>query len=88
MERVTVYSTMRCPMCEKTKRLLTKWGIRYREVLVDQDRAGLMEMARLTKGARTVPQISIDGQWIGSFMELTELHMDNRLDELMEQETG
>lgn len=88
MERVTVYSTGRCPICEKTKHLLTKWGIPYREVRVDQDRAGLVEMARLTNGARTVPQIAIDGKWIGSFMELTELHMDSKLDELVEQGAG
>jgi glutaredoxin 3 len=88
MERVTIYSTGRCPICEKTKHLLTKWGIRYREVRVDRDRAGLIEMSRLTNGARTVPQISIDGKWIGSFMELTELHMENKLDDLVEEGTG
>jgi len=44
-----------------------------------------MEMARLTDGARTVPQIAIDGKWIGSFHELIELHMENKLDHLVEQ---
>ena len=85
MARVTVYSTGRCPICEKTKNLLAKWGIPYCEVRVDRDRAGLMQMARLTGGARTVPQIAIDDKWIGSFMELTELHMDHKLDELVER---
>ncbi|MDT8386344.1 MAG: glutaredoxin domain-containing protein [Thiogranum sp.] len=84
MDRVTIYSTGRCPICEKTRQLMTKWRIACREVRVDQDRAGLMEMARLTNGARTVPQIVIDGKWIGSFTELTELHMDKKLDELVD----
>lgn len=84
MARVTVYSTGRCPMCDKTKKLLTKWCIPYREVRVDQDRSGLVEMSRVTNGARTVPQITIDGRWIGSFMELTELHMESELDHLVE----
>ncbi len=83
MDRVKIYSTGRCPICEKTKQLLTKWRIAYREVRVDQDRVGLIEMVRLTNGARTVPQIVIDGKWIGSFTELTELHMDKKLDELV-----
>lgn len=83
MARITIYSTGRCPMCDRTKKLLTKWGIPFREVRVDQDRVGLVEMARLTDGARTVPQIAIDGKWIGSFTELTELHMDNKLDDLI-----
>jgi glutaredoxin 3 len=71
-------------MCERTKQLLNKWGIPYQEVRVDQNRAGLVEMTRLTRGARSVPQIAIDGQWIGGFMELTELHMENKLDHLVE----
>jgi len=70
-------------MCEKTRNLLSKWSIPFREVRVDQERAGLVEMARLTRGARTVPQIAIDGKWIGSFMELTELHMENKLEDLV-----
>lgn len=84
MARVKVYSTGRCPMCDKTKTLLDKWRIPFQEVRVDQNRAGLVEMSRLTNGARSVPQISIDGKWIGSFMELTELHMEDELDHLVE----
>jgi glutaredoxin 3 len=71
-------------MCERTKQLLNKWGIPYQEVRVDQNRAGLVEMARLTQGARSVPQIAIDNQWIGGFAELTELHLENKLDHLFE----
>lgn len=84
MTRVKIFSTGHCPMCEKTRQLLGKWRIPYEEVRVDQDRAGLREMVRLTSGARTVPQIAIDGKWIGSFTELTELHMDKGLDHLVE----
>lgn len=84
MARVKIYSTGRCPMCNKIKTLLVKWKIPFQEVRVDQDRSGLVEMARLTNGARSVPQVAIDGRWIGGFMELTELHMEDRLDELVE----
>jgi len=45
--------------------------------------AGLKEMLEVTHHARTVPQILIDGRPIGGFTELTELHMDGGLDELM-----
>ena len=83
MARVRIYSTGRCPMCDKAKKLLSKWHIPFQEVRVDQDRSGLIEMARLTNGARSVPQIAIDGKWIGSLVELTELHMDDKLDELV-----
>ncbi len=84
MSRVIVYSTGICPICDKTKTLLKKWGIDFEEARVDLDQSALREFSRVTNGARTVPQITIDGQWIGSFSELTEMHMDDQLDHLMQ----
>jgi glutaredoxin 3 len=84
MARVKVFSTGICPICEKTKNLLKKWGIPYEEARLDQDMEARKEFTLKTNGARMVPQILIDGEWIGGFSELTELHMDDRLDYLME----
>ena len=83
MNRIKIYSTAGCLLCEKTKTLLKKWQIGYDEVRIDQDREGLMEMSKISNGARSVPQITIDGKWIGGFTELTEMHMDDELDDLM-----
>ena len=83
MSEVKIYSTGTCPMCVRAKGLMDKWNIDYIEVRVDNDRAGLIEMSKVTEGARTVPQIAIDGKWVGSLTELTELHMDGELDHLM-----
>jgi glutaredoxin 3 len=44
--------------------------------MIDEDRSLLAEFSKVTNGARTVPQITIDGKHIGGFNELTELHMD------------
>ncbi len=82
--RVIVYSTGRCPLCAKAKTLLDKWGIPYTELRVDQDPAHLREMLAVTGGARTVPQIVIDGRSVGGFTDLTELHMEGALDHLVE----
>ncbi|GMQ92053.1 MAG: glutaredoxin 3 [Gammaproteobacteria bacterium] len=84
MTRVKIYSTGTCPICDKAKSLLTKWGVAYKEIRVDQDQAGLREMMQVSNNARTVPQITIDEKWIGGFTELTELHMDGELDDLIE----
>lgn len=84
MARVKIYSTGTCPICDKAKALLTKWRIPYGESRVDLDRGALKEMLQVTDHARTVPQIAIDGEWIGGFSELTELHMDGELDALAE----
>lgn len=84
MTDFTVYSTGTCPICDKTKHLLQKWNIPYNEVRLDLDRSKHREFSQLTNGARTVPQIAINGQWIGSFTELTEMHMEGELDQYMQ----
>ena len=85
MARVTIYSTATCPICDKTKTLLKKWKISYEEKRVDLDQAALKEMLVISNHARTVPQLAIDGKWIGGFNELTEMHMEGELDSLMEE---
>jgi len=84
MARVKIYSTGVCPICEQTKKLLTKWNIAYEEARIDLDRDLLKEMLDISNHARMVPQIAIDGKWIGGFTELTEMHMEDELDHLME----
>ncbi len=84
MTRVKVYSTGTCPFCQKTKQLLQKWNIPFAEVRIDQDKAAMHEFVQATNGARMVPQIVIDGKCIGGFTELTELHMEGGLDDLVE----
>jgi glutaredoxin 3 len=83
MARITIYTTGICPICDKTKSLLNKWGIDYDEVRLDVDRSRHKEFMQVTNGARTVPQLTLDGNWIGGFTELTELHMDGELDDLI-----
>lgn len=84
MAQLKIFSTGTCPICDKTKLLLKKWNIAYEEVRIDLDMNGRREFSEKTNGARTVPQITINGKWIGGFSELTELHMDDELDHLME----
>ena len=83
MNKVKVYSTGTCPICVKAKAFLDKRGISYDEVRIDLDRDAMREFSAVTNGARTVPQIVVDGKCIGGFTELTELHMDGGLDHLL-----
>ena len=85
MARVKVYSTASCPFCVKAKLLLEKWNIPYEEFRIDTDQAARREFSVVTNGARTGPQILIDGESIGGFTELTELHLEDKLEHLMEQ---
>ena len=77
---IDIYTTATCPICDKTKSLFDKWGMTYNSKPVDTNRENLITMSKITNGARTVPQIVINGKWIGSFSELTELHMDGFFD--------
>lgn len=86
MSRVTLYSTGNCPLCAKAKSMLNKWNIDFIENRIDTDNRALKQFGEVTQGARTVPQILIDGKLIGGFSELTELHMDGELDQLMTTE--
>jgi len=83
MAEVKVFSTATCPICDKTKTLLNKWNIPYDEARVDLSTDELKEMLQKSNHARTVPQILVRGEWIGGFSELTELHMDGELDDLV-----
>ena len=86
MTRVTVYSTADCVFCARAKTMLDKWQIPFDEIRIDDSHDRMKEFVRVTNGARTVPQIFIDGKLIGGFSELAELHMDGDLDELMPEE--
>ncbi|MCP4429584.1 MAG: glutaredoxin [Gammaproteobacteria bacterium] len=84
MSRVTIYSREDCPVCSKAKTMLGKWSIDFEEIPLDNESAK-RDFNEATNSADTVPQIIIDGKLIGGFSELTELHMDGDLDNLMEQ---
>ena len=52
--RVKVYSTGVCPICDKTKTLLSKWKIPFQEIRIDLDQNAMREFSVVTNGARTV----------------------------------
>ena len=82
MSRVTIFSREDCPICSKAKSMLHKWNIDFEDIPLDNETARL-NFEKVTNGADTVPQIIIDGKLIGGFSELTELHMDGELEDLM-----
>ncbi|NNE62486.1 MAG: hypothetical protein HKN34_00245, partial [Gammaproteobacteria bacterium] len=71
-----------CPVCSKAKTMLRKWNIDFEDIPLDNESAQL-DFNKVTNSADTVPQIIIDGELIGGFSELTELHMDGELQDLM-----
>ena len=83
MPKVLMYSTAVCPYCIRAERLLNAKGITdIEKVRVDIDLRQREEMMRKT-GRRTVPQIYIDGVYVGGYDELAALDRAGKLDTLL-----
>mgnify|MGYP001561382268 FL=1 len=73
--KVEIYSKPQCPFCVQAKALAEREGheLTYKMLDEDFDRETLMETF---PGARTFPQIIVDGEKIGGFTEFKAL-VDN-----------
>jgi glutaredoxin 3 len=82
MSKVTVYTTVPCAFCERTKALLSARGVEFAEVNLAKDPTGRMELARKT-GMLTFPQVLVDGELLGGYAEVQAASESGRLDELL-----
>lgn len=81
MARIDVYTTAWCGYCVRAKNLLEERGLAYNEVRVDSDPLFRAKLEELT-GGWTVPQIVVDGQPIGGYMELLALARSGELERI------
>jgi glutaredoxin 3 len=81
MARVRLYTTRWCGYCVRAKALLEQRGIPYEEISLDDDPAFRQTIFDLT-GRRTVPQIFIDDEPIGGYVELWRLDQAGQLGQL------
>ena len=84
MAKIEMYTTPFCGYCARAKSLLEKKGAAYEEVDVMMDEKKRSEMRERAKRS-TVPQIFINGQYIGGSDELSELEQTGKLDSLLAQ---
>jgi glutaredoxin 3 len=76
---VEIYTTKVCPFCLKAKKLLDSLGASYQEISVD-DEEDRKKMVERTGGARSVPQIFIEGKLVdGGCDGLYDLHKEGKL---------
>jgi glutaredoxin 3 len=78
---VRMYTTRWCGYCVRAKALLEQRAIPYEEVSLDDDPAFRQTIFDLT-GRWTVPQILIDGEPIGGYVELWRLDQSKGLESL------
>jgi glutaredoxin 3 len=77
--RVIVYTTDPCRWCLRAKELLEQRGVAYREEWIPRTQEGFAQLSARVPGARSFPQIVIDGEPIGGFQDLLDLARAGRL---------
>ena len=72
MNKIEVFTSSTCPYCTKAKKLLQMLNLEYTEHNVDDDFDGMCEELSTTFGKQiqTVPQIIINGHYIGGYNKL------------------
>ena len=69
---IEIYGKTNCPFCDKAKQLCEKEGLEftYKQLDTDFTREELFEQF---PGARTFPQIILNGEKIGGYSALVEM---------------
>jgi len=78
--KVEIYTKWGCPYCVAAKALLDGKGVTYEEYDVTMGGAKRAEMEARVPGARTVPQVLIDGMPYGGFDDISALDRQGKLD--------
>jgi glutaredoxin 3 len=86
--KVEIYTKFGCSYCVRAKHLLDTKGVAYQEYDVTMGGAKRDEMLARAPGARTVPQIFINGAAIGGSDDLRELESEGRLDTMLNATGG
>lgn len=80
MAKVEIYTTPWCGYCSRAKALFERKGVVYEEIDVTVVVGAREEMIQRAQGRRTVPQIFIDGRYIGDSDEVAALDRAGKLD--------
>lgn len=82
MIKAIIYGNDSCAYCAAARMLLTKKGVTFEDILVNNDADNLAEM-RARSGRTSVPQVYIGDTHIGGFDELFEFDKSGELDKLL-----
>lgn len=71
MEKIEVYTINNCGYCEAAKTLLNNKALPFKEININNNNQLKIDLINKT-GHRTLPQIFIDGAFIGGYNELKQ----------------
>jgi len=72
MTKAIIWTKTYCPYCVNAKNLLKMKGIEYEERNIQEGTWTREQLLEAVPGARTVPQVFIDGELIGTYDQLKE----------------
>lgn len=70
--KAIVYGKNNCIWCERSKYLLEENSIEFEYRNIEEEPKYREELAEKLPTARTVPQIFLDGEYVGGFTQLNE----------------
>ena len=70
MADIEIYTNRGCSACVGAKHYLDRKGVTYTEKKLGKSRKLDSEFSIRTRGAKKIPQIFINNEWIGGFDEL------------------
>tara|TARA_B100001741_G_scaffold103914_1_gene85577 strand:- start:181 stop:429 length:249 start_codon:yes stop_codon:yes gene_type:complete len=75
---IKIYTSNWCGYCNAAKNLLNDLNLSFEEINIEKNNMTRDDLLQLS-GGYTVPQICINGKFIGGFQELQSLHQNNQL---------
>lgn len=83
MPKIEIYTTPFCPYCSRAKNLLGSKGVEYIEHDVMMSASLRRKMADMAGGASSVPQIFVDGKYIGDCEGIHTMDAKGTLDKVL-----
>ena len=83
---ITIYSTNTCSSCVAAKRFFDDKGLEYKIINIEEENISREEMASMSGGGMTVPQIVINSECVGGYDNLIALHQNGQLKELLKHD--
>ena len=82
---IKIYTTNWCPSCVAAKNLLQQLKLDYEEINIEKNEISREELQKIS-GLYTVPQITINNEFVGGYDKLLYLYQNNKLNEILNNE--
>ena len=82
MEKIVMYTTRYCPYCVRARNFLNEKGVNFKDIDIYENSTVYSEVNSRTKW-NMVPQIFIQGKFIGGYDDMKKLDDEGELDKLL-----